>query len=35
MCIDDQVNCKLYADDVKHYSELRSDAGNFFAFKRV
>ena len=28
-CFDDQVNYKLYADDVKLYSELRSDADSF------
>jgi len=25
-CFDDKVNCKLYADDVKLYTELRSAA---------
>jgi len=30
-CFDDKVNCKLYADDVKLYTELRSAAdGNCF-----
>jgi len=28
-CFEDQVDCKLYADDVKLYSELRSDADSF------
>ena len=29
-CFDDKVNCKLYADDVKIYTELRSAADTYF-----
>ena len=29
-CFDDKVNCKLYADDVKLYTELRSAADTYF-----
>ena len=32
-CFDDKVNCKLYADDVKLYTKLKSHAD--FLFSRI